>query len=75
MNDDHEKARPILTIPQLAKYANCGPNTIAALVNNGSLAAFCLNPESRTRKNWRIRYKDWEAFISAQKTSRNGPLV
>ncbi len=75
MNDYDQQPRPIMTIPQLARHASCGPNTIAGLIYNGGLAAFALNPESPTRKNWRIRLRDWEAFIDAQKSSRNGPLV
>jgi excisionase family DNA binding protein len=75
MNDNHEQPRPIMTVPQLAKYANCGSSTIYKIIDNGSLAAFALNPESPTRKNWRIYLKAWEAFVDAQATSRNGPLV
>jgi hypothetical protein len=63
----------IFTVTGLAKYANTSKNTILAMIYSGKLAAFALNPESPTRKNWRIRNVAWEAFISAQKSSQNGP--
>jgi hypothetical protein len=65
----------ILTVPQLAKYVGASANTIYGLINNGLLSAFALNPESDTRKNWRVRFRDWEAFVDSQKSSRNGPLA
>jgi hypothetical protein len=63
----------IFTVTGLAKYTNTSTNTILGMIYSGALAAFALNPESRTRKNWRIRLSDWEAFIDAQKCSHNGP--
>jgi excisionase family DNA binding protein len=73
--NDNQQPPPIMTVPQLAKYAGCGPSTIYKIIDNGSLAAFALNPESNARKNWRIYLKAWEAFVSAQKSSCNGPRV
>jgi hypothetical protein len=64
------RATPIFTVPKLAKYTLSSPNTIYGLINSGQLAAFCLNPESPTRKNWRVRLSDWEAFVNKQKSSR-----
>jgi hypothetical protein len=74
MNDKSPPPPPILTVPQLAKYAQTSPHTLYGLINDGSLAAFALNPESRARKNWRVYLTAWEAFVHAQKCSRHEPL-
>jgi hypothetical protein len=63
----------IWTVPKLAKHALTSQNTIYGLIYSGQLGAFCLNPESATRKNWRVPDEAWERFVSSQKSSQNGP--
>lgn len=62
-------SRPLLTLHEVAELLKVKEATVRTWINNGEIRAIKFGRE------WRVAYKDLEAYVNAHATAPSGKLL